>query len=296
MAKKKNMTRIPEQIRAITAKNYAAQAAEAIIRNSADMTTDEIIRLKSQVNFIKEAVKFAMPDGGFIFDDDLSGIRGQHAQLPFDKITVEYACFFEGQLIKTLVLCEKNGDNIDISSFYGVKDVWEPCPVGMQIMCDWWDYSDVTLPSINNRVQREDKFRLKCRVFPLYRSGYPSLEDDISKGNAHGITNDAKALLEFLEALTCRNVSMSNYQDAFKDNDKRIKEGKLPFYETKMLVIDTQYTAGSKTVNGGSHASPRQHLRRGHIRRHATAGNIWIQSSVVGDPTKGSISKSYQVK
>jgi len=102
-------------------------------------------------------------------------------------------------------------------------------------------------------------------------------------------------VLELIEALTCRNVSTTNHQDASPANAKRVKAGKLPIYETKMLVIDVNYTASGKKMEGGSHASPRQHLRRGHIRR-LESGNIWVNSCVVGDPAKGRIEKSYQVK
>ena len=103
------------------------------------------------------------------------------------------------------------------------------------------------------------------------------------------------AVIELLEALSCRNVSTTNYQDASTKNGKRISEGKLPFYETKMLVVDTRAMVSSKGVYlGGTHASPRQHLRRGHIRR-LPKDNIWIQPCVVGDPNKGTIHKQYAV-
>lgn len=106
----------------------------------------------------------------------------------------------------------------------------------------------------------------------------------------------ALPVFELIEALSCRNVTTANHQEAYKNNAKRIKDGKLPIYETKMLVIDTKATPAEYRGSGGSHASPRQHLRRGHIRRHPTAGNLWINSCVVGDPSKGVINKSYAVK
>ena len=37
-----------------------------------------------------------------------------------------------------------------------------------------------------------------------------------------------------------------------------------------------------------------QHLRRGHIRR-LPGGNIWVNSHLVDDPTKGRIEKQYRV-
>lgn len=42
-------------------------------------------------------------------------------------------------------------------------------------------------------------------------------------------------------------------------------------------------------------AQARQHLRREHIRR-LSSGNIWVNACVVGDPSKGKINKSYEVR
>lgn len=274
----------------ITAKNYAAQAIKGI---SAKMLKykDSYILL-GQIAFIANAVKFVMPDGGTIFDNNLKGIRGQYARLPYDKITVEYATQFEGQLIKTLVLAEQQNENINVASFFAVGDIWEPCPVGLTLMGDWWDYSDDTLASAGSSTA---EFRMKCSPVALYPNQFSGIEDDIKRGDAHGITNDVKAILELLEALSCRNVTTANYQDASPANEKRVKAGKLPFYETKMLVIDTHSGASGKSGNGGgSHTSPRQHLRRGHVRR-LESGNIWVNSCVVGDPNKGRIDKQYSV-
>lgn len=46
---------------------------------------------------------------------------------------------------------------------------------------------------------------------------------------------------------------------------------------------------------GGSHASPRTHLRRGHIRQHPTAGRIWVNSCVVNPTAIGTVNKDYRI-
>ncbi len=274
----------------ITAKNYAAQAIKSILAKILKYKDAEIFL--SQVGFIANAVKFVMPDGGTIFDDNLKGIRGQYAKLPYNNITVEYATQFEGKLLKTLVLAEQQDENINVSSFFAIGDSWEPCPVGITVFGDWWDYSDKSIPTLGSDT---NGFKLKCSPISIYPNQFKGVEDDINRGEIHGITIDTKALLELLEALSCRNVTTANYQDASPVNEKRIKVGKMPFYETKMLVVDTRSCTIGKHGNGcGTHQSPRQHLRRGHIRR-LTSGNFWVNSCVVGSGDKGHIEKRYMV-
>lgn len=57
---------------------------------------------------------------------------------------------------------------------------------------------------------------------------------------------------------------------------------------------------GSKSspvpYKGGHHASPRQHVRRGHYRTYASGKCIFIESTIVGDLDKGMIVKDYELK
>lgn len=74
-------------------------------------------------------------------------------------------------------------------------------------------------------------------------------------------------------------------------NQKRLKAGKLPLYETKELVLTPHAGRPEGAVRGtGGHDSPRQHLRRGHIRRLADI-NMWCNSCVVGSSAMGWLTK-----
>ncbi len=47
---------------------------------------------------------------------------------------------------------------------------------------------------------------------------------------------------------------------------------------------------------GATHASPRLHDRRGHLRRLASGKNVWVKSCKVGDASKGAIFHDYAIK
>lgn len=47
--------------------------------------------------------------------------------------------------------------------------------------------------------------------------------------------------------------------------------------------------------HGGTHASPRAHLRRGHIRKISDDRRVWVSPTIVNPGAKGAVEKDYQV-
>lgn len=77
-------------------------------------------------------------------------------------------------------------------------------------------------------------------------------------------------------------------------NRRKIQMGKLPTYDWTTVYIEPSKprTEGK----GGTHASPRLHDRRGHLRRLKTGKNVWVKAHKVGDASKGVIFHDYVVK
>ena len=119
--------------------------------------------------------------------------------------------------------------------------------------------------------------------------------EEMTQKCIRSITPNARAVLELLEALSCSNIDTEIFTKHQQRTNSRGKK-KLPIYETRCLVLNSPGNASTKhTGNGGNKNSPRQHLRRGHIRRLETK-NIWVNSCVVGSLENGLIDKSYSVK
>jgi hypothetical protein len=97
-------------------------------------------------------------------------------------------------------------------------------------------------------------------------------------------------------ALNCSNVSHSTeFNPSNALNKKRSEAGKQPFFSYHVLDIRGDRRESEVSHNGGTHASPRVHLRRGHIRKHPSAGNIWVNACVVGNKELGMVAKDYRV-
>lgn len=81
-------------------------------------------------------------------------------------------------------------------------------------------------------------------------------------------------------------------------NKLRARKGKpLLEYEHKIVRIDPALTRMPGVVAlGGTHASPRMHWRRGHVRTMADGRKVQVKPCVVGDVARGTIAHDYVVR
>lgn len=278
-----------------------------------------------------ESQHFVIPDGGKIIDDRRKGIAGKEVRLPYPAITIEYYTPFLAEEINPLTptyvgkrvvyareirsedlpscglpfTSEQHKAMADYSDVYiyvtyaaYVDGVWVPSS-GIMLIPSCWD-KIVGNPK-ESLVSSEKDFSLAGIVLPYLINSVAYYADELGgieqlkKEMAHDLGQEVAAVLELCEALSCSNVEQTIFQESSSKNDRRVKDGKLPIYETKCLSIRI---AGQKHQSGlissSGHRSPRQHLRRGHIRRLPDK-NVWVNSCVVGNQSLGVIDKQYLV-
>ena len=100
--------------------------------------------------------------------------------------------------------------------------------------------------------------------------------------------------LTFMKILKCKNVYTQRDMFPAPLQKKRRKKGRVMGYDKHTLQIKNDGKDVNKDALGGTHASPRLHFRRGHIRR-LTKGDIWVRETMVGSP-HGFVEKTYQVE
>lgn len=76
-------------------------------------------------------------------------------------------------------------------------------------------------------------------------------------------------------------------------NRRKIAAGKAPTYDWRTVVIKPAQSKAEP--QGGTHASPRLHDRRGHLRRLRSGKNVWVRPCKVGDASLGAVFKDYEV-
>ena len=240
---------------------------------------------------LRQAVKFRLPDGGVVIDYakindanstgtanfEVSADYISHLKLPYDNIALEVPM---GQNSKAIIVAAHAEDGSDAILFAGLS----------------MNFSG----EINNKWL---EFGATGIIFPDFTVGFNvdkafdiSGDEDGEEKAGDLMASLGYVILSFMAALQCSNVSEEDQLAAIKLNKSRVKKGKEPFFDYKILTIDTkESTNGSKSgVNSEPQNSKRAHLRRGHIRRleHKT---VWVNPCIVGDKTKGFASKDYNV-
>ena len=115
------------------------------------------------------------------------------------------------------------------------------------------------------RVFRAEPFPILPEFFERAIATYGSRD----KANAQIIIDsydEAMMLIQACSVINCANVITGDMEAPVALNKKRRATGKQPFFSYKILELaEDRKSVGSGF--GGHHASPRMHLRRGHLRQ-----------------------------
>lgn len=80
---------------------------------------------------------------------------------------------------------------------------------------------------------------------------------------------------------------------ASASNSKRIRRGKQPLFEWKVIDVTAKPQEHDIVATGNGRNSPRQHKRRGHFRVYKDGRRAWIAEALVGKIEFGYIYHSY---
>jgi hypothetical protein len=294
--------------------NYAAQAEKDMQQYTLNTNVPPAIAKVALYahTIIKNAVHFQIPDEGIILDDELRGIQNTVLHLPFDHITIAFESTGHGV----------NGDTahggVLVSAYTmpykdvhpGIRDNpsdnippqdWIACIVMDRALQNkkWIPPLATAFIPVSDwgKVVRDKLLLTVGTRNTTVCSAVDMLPEECHRAELTAQFG-ASRVLNLLEALSCRNVKHAPLMRVDKNtNNKRIRLGKVPFYEVHTLTIDapnnvTDITGASKNT-GTKH---RQHLVRGHIRRLQSGENTWVNSHVRGDAALGNIAKKYNVR
>ncbi len=292
--------------------NFASQAARDCRLVAADLREgglfDDAATIARLADQITLAQHFELPEGGSLFDDDLRALAGLSLRLPYKTITAEYIAKHPTDgILRRMALAEEiqrdDGLWVRVTAF-AKQERWTPVPIAIELPSKGWE--DLSTPATQLHEIADDP-----EICPPSPPRYcfrpatilPGLLDGIaadSRETARVIvsaTAPAESVMEMLEALACANVR-AEFQERVDPakNARRIRAGKLPIFETRVLTVICPRQPIHRTGTASDRASPRQHLRRGHVRHLPDGRRIWIQPALVGDPKNGRIRKFYDVR
>lgn len=309
----------------MTPGHYCTHALVDLLRTQASLsqfgarTNEDCTYLQMLIEDLPKASKFMLPDGGRLLDDNTdpkSLVENLH--LPFPLTVAEYTmdpkgavAMREHQVISSrrIVYCmeadTESGYLVSTIDYIDHQRVWQPCPIMLSIPYNLSERVITRFDGISHElaytIVMPATLRHMCHLLGI------TVAEKI-KRSVFETAWDWKSIVHLTNVLACSNVETDLITPSPKLNKKREATGKLPMYEYKVLKIaqDRHHNAPQRTGATGGHASPRQHVRRGHIR-HIGANpkrsdetkrlgyTKWINQMLVGDPDLGRIEKDYVV-
>lgn len=296
--------------------NYSTQAIPDLKKYSLFLKSEGnfngFVFVESLIEKLTASVKFIMPENGEIFEtrDVFTSVDVDGFNLPYENISLEFRINFDRNVEKELKLIPDRLNLLTIPKYIILayrsinklgtgKVIW---PIA------YVEESGGFIPGISGRFVRDNANVVNGRIQSemVYIPGLESKEEkrheEVEKTvRRHIRQHDSlfQTVIDLCKVLECNNVATSEIVPRESVNKQRAKEGKPPFFTYKILEL-TPFNENNRSSSpgGGSHSSPRVHLRRGHIRRLPPdhTRKIWVNSCVVGNKAKGMVHKDYAVK
>jgi hypothetical protein len=251
---------------------------------------DRVNNLKYLAERLKSSIKFRLPEGGDLLQHPPKTnikdiLQKGPMRLPFPCICVEYdsdpSIVTDGvPYKKTVALAFESGDE-------GIT-VW---PFNYALKTPFSDEGWMIFAGINFTLTT---FKLVPLDDGMAQRLAPEIRADIDEFVTRNFGNECLAIASLMAALACRNVSTIDIDPDPAFVKARKRRGKEPVYSYKVLHIETPLSSTAGASIGGTHASPRIHLRRGHIRR-LPSHTVWVNACVVGNKERGILAKDYSL-
>jgi hypothetical protein len=246
------------------------------------------------IDLHRASIKFLLPDGGRLFDDLELRALGEAVplKLPFPCVALEYRVSRQRAPGEPAVIVNGRSLYEDNSFVVAPKRVVYASQMGDTILVDvaFWTSHDNSWRLLPTCAIPVHGYLLRQHPSPTGRPGIAVVTTDPRIPNS-AYSDEVGALLCFLNALQCANV-----HTALSPRRVAVRHAKaaLQFDDYHILTVEVPSRPGAGTGAGHEHRSPREHLRRGHIRRLADGRRVWVNATVVASGQgSGKVGKAY---
>lgn len=267
---------------------YAAKIHDMLRLNPKldDVTKKHTQLIGAAMHYAIQGVKFILPDGGqVIADPKFKAFPFGNIRLPFPLVTLEY--FEPSQKVdlphatpahKRIVVAQECLGT-DGAEYIRIWPIWYN-----KENAQWIFQDPICIP---RNIAPDEVWYVGEKLF-IKRTHLENYTG--TKYSSCDYIGEIATLLSFLAALGCNNVAIEKTEKN-PPVPKRSKGDAIPFDEYHTLVIRRSQQGSSEV--GGSHRSPREHLRRGHIRQLSNGEKTWVNACVVNAGTLGKVRKDY---
>ena len=277
--------------------NYSRQLARECLDVTSDRRSDRRIRsiASNMLRLHKASAKFLLPDGGRPLDDPEYKAMDESLELrlPHPCVCLEYKsngrerdegepiCMTNGSAHyerddfvsapKRVVYAEEIGGFIVVTVAFWVADG-----------AGWRILPECAIPK-TGYLNRSVRLLGRVGINVAFKDQSVPMSD---------YADEIGSLLCLLNVLQCSNVKTDVSQP--KRSGKKVKAA-MPFDSYHILTIDATPSSAGAHKSCSHHRSPREHLRRGHVRRLLDGRKIWVNASVVAARGSGVVTKRYAI-
>ena len=245
--------------------------------------------------------KFILPNLGKILDDDLKAVP-DYLQLPFKSIVLEYTAINDGALEDVGLIEDTPAPKRVIIAFQRTEDIvlYSIAYCHRADGSKGWTFSPFSAIIPNDAIRRSNgdvEFIFKASAITdgvMIKTLYGDTLEEVAYKD---LSKEVFILLGFLEALSCSNVGYSERVSSTIPSAS-LKKAKNPFdsYRTLVINVSRKPEVGDPSTMINERASPREHVRRGHVRHYSSGLKIWINNTIVSAGSGGRIEKTYVIK
>lgn len=171
---------------------------------------------------------------------------------------------------------------------------------GSQLMFRNWTSADEKVPSLQIRSETNLQDSCYIAVTPNYQKRMNQTKQQCQDSALDLFALARRRLMTLSLGLLAQEklpaIARPSVGKTFL-NAKRIRKGKRPFFEWTTVVIEPRDVIQNEP-KGGTHASPKPHMRRGYVRRSKTGKLVTVKSTIVNKhkmPDEGFMFHDYRV-
>lgn len=283
--------------------NYSVDWAEQMRR----LRFKNLTGLVDQVE--RDGVHFELPDCGIVLGRDYSGtVTGKELRPPYPVTVVEYPARFGPQSAaypvtssrRIVIAIEHEGYGeggvlLAPSYYIDAQKKWGIPFVGWEFAFDDQEYL-ITRKPIASDLLVQPRILLP-EQFKAFQRERGMTEAACLEATLRDASDELVSYWDMCKALSLRAVTTETVEPDPKKQSVRKILSKPPLHSYRVLTLtpgaDLYPRYGGET--GRTHASPRAHMRRGHMRTMKKTGKqVWVNSCMING--EGMIVKDYRVE
>lgn len=288
---------------------YLAELIEQTQANYRDYAPEDVKRLKGLFKAIKSAMCFQLPKDGILFEDNptLVGIpldAEGFARPAYPTIVLEFDITLTDNSIEQVVVIVMDNPQIELAD--GRVGGAVCIPAFKHVGHGNWRTPafGYILPYDTLGVSKDTGWVHNIGLFPIMPHAAQMVAENAGMGDdvmgfMEGLYQETtchyvRGYLHLCGALGAHEVTFDDIEPNAATNKMRRARGKMPLFTYKVLTIGKKKPKSRRL--GGTHASPRSHLRRGHYRTNSKGVRHWVQPCMVKGETDGFVHKDYIVE